>query len=65
MPLIVRITCQRCHGRTFAAQLAESGSYLVLTCTACTEPLLFGVQEMSDFTNPLEIIAGGSRDYES
>jgi hypothetical protein len=49
MTLIVPVNCRRCKKSTFAAQLAESGSYLVLTCITCTEPLLFGVQDMNDF----------------
>jgi hypothetical protein len=49
MTLIVPINCQKCKKSTFAAQLAESGSYLVLTCANCCEPLLFGVQFMNDF----------------
>jgi len=61
-PTPAAISCRRCRCRHFFAQLAQGGTFLVLTCAECSEPLLFSVSRLSDFANPREIVIDGGRD---
>ncbi len=56
MALTAALTCRKCRRREFFAQMSESGTYLILVCVDCTEPLLFAVDGLPEFPNPQEIV---------
>jgi hypothetical protein len=41
----------------FYCQLSQGGTYLMLACANCTEPLLFQVEPLSDFPGTTLTIA--------
>jgi hypothetical protein len=50
------LSCRKCRSHGFYAQMAESGSFLVLVCIGCTEPILFDVARLTEFPNPQHFV---------